>query len=191
MAAANNNGKWPASPAILTSLCQQTVETQKAFLAYSTSAGTPAATFQRAFYCPSNPAQDPATLWSSTGLSTWGYVWLNDRGTSGTALPATFPPHTPPLQYLSTPNVKNPSTTILALDVIVTDTDHPPLNYTPKPAPLPFATNHIPTGTAASTNSANVLYADGHVESVKFSPATATPVPQPAGSFLWFPNPAP
>jgi len=118
-------------------------------------------------------------------VSTWGYVWFNKRGTSGAALPAAFPARTPPLQYLSTLNVKSrASNTVLAADVVVTDSLAAPYNYSPKTATIPFGTSHAPS----SVFYANVLYVDGHVSAVRFEAAKATPIPQPGGGIFWIPD---
>jgi prepilin-type processing-associated H-X9-DG protein len=176
-----NSVRFPTTSVPLSSLCQQGADARDAILA----AIPPGTTIPpKVFYCPSNTAQDPATLWTSAKVSTWGYVWLNDRGPGGAALPAVFPARKAPLQYLSTLEVPHPSEVMLALDTIVTDTDTAPLNYSPMATAVPFGTNHLP---AAATNSANALFADGRVEALKFDPKTATAVKQPGGGFFWFP----
>jgi prepilin-type processing-associated H-X9-DG protein/prepilin-type N-terminal cleavage/methylation domain-containing protein len=185
---ANYNGDWPASKAVVGSLCEQTIETRNALM--TGTSGTTAATFQRSYYCPVNMAQDPGKLWSVGGVSIWGYVWMNDRAAAGASLPKTFPARTPSLQYLSLPNTKTHLVTaILALDVIVTDTDAPPFNYSPKGVAVDFGTNHVVSASAPSSNYVNVLFADGHGESVKFDPKKAVAVKPPGGGFFWFPNP--
>jgi prepilin-type processing-associated H-X9-DG protein len=182
------DGHWPTSAtAPLGSLCDQSVETRDAlFKEIATSASTPPETYKKPFYCPANSAQDPAKLWTTAGISTWGYAWMNDRGTAGAALPATFPPHKAPLRYLPTVGGPDAANTVLAADVVVTDTDTPPLNFTPKRAAVNFGSNHISGKTVPGANN---LMADGHVSWIFFNSKTATPVKQPAGGFFWFPNP--
>jgi prepilin-type processing-associated H-X9-DG protein len=183
-------GKWPSSTsgAALTSLCQQTPETRDAFAgAMLGISGMTGATVQKVFYCPINAAQDPAKLWDAGGVSTWGYVWMNDRGTAGTALPATIPARTVPLQYVANlDKVRSTGGVMLALDVIVTDTDVAPLNFTPKGVAVDFGTNHPGTNQSCS---ANVVFVDGHVENRKFAPAAAVALKQPGGGYFWFPGP--
>ncbi len=184
--AQENGGQWPNSKSSLGSLCEQTIETRDALAGAMT--GTSPATVQKIFYCPNNAAQDPAKLWNAGGVSTWGYAWLNDRGPAGAALPAEFPARSVPLQYHSNLNkIRQLNNAVLALDVIVTDTDAPPLNYTPKGVTVTFGTNHMPT--TPSTNYQNVLFLDGHADSVKFDPKKAVAVKQPGGGYFWFPNP--
>jgi prepilin-type processing-associated H-X9-DG protein len=177
-------GHCQSSTATLTSLCDQTTEMRDALLGPVPPAARTSQ--QRWFYCPENSAQNPAKLWTHAGISTWGYVWLNDRGTAGAALPSTFPPRKAPLSYLSTVGGPNAATTILASDLVVTDTATPPLNYTPKHASVNFGSNHVWKNTITGVN---ILFADGHISWTPFNPTDATPVQQPRGDFFWFPNP--
>ena len=183
--AAGNSDKFPKSTTKLASLCEQGIDARDAIVSVAPNP----ALLPKMFYCPTNVAQDPAKLWTVGNVSVWGYVWLNDRGPAGAALPATFPAREPPLQYVSTPNVRSVARVVLALDVIVTDTDTPPLNYTPKGAAVNFGTNHPPVSQTPPLNYVNVLFLDGHVESVMFDPKNAVAVRQPGGGFFWFPNP--
>ena len=177
-------GNWAPSTARLTSLCQQTLETRDAFLYEPTSRGADTTRMQKCFYCPRNLAQDPAKLWEAGGVSTWGYVWLNDRG-AGAGLPTTFPARSVPLEYVSdVGKVQRPAETVLALDVVVTDTDAAPLNFTPKG--VDFGSSHVSAGRPFQVN---VLFADEHVESLKFDEKTAVAVRQPGGGYFWIPGP--
>jgi type II secretory pathway pseudopilin PulG len=188
MYATDYGGHWPASNATLESLCQQTAETRDALVARMGGNGTrsPAST-QRVFYCPANTDQNRTNLWDHDGISTWGYVLLNDRGPAGTLLPTTFPAHKSPLHYVCNPaKEKSPSQTIFALDTIVSDTATAPLNFAPKGPSVEFPSNHLVRGQVAWVK---VLFADGHVTRNPFDPNTATPVQQPTGTYLWFPNP--
>jgi prepilin-type processing-associated H-X9-DG protein len=173
----------------LTSLCQQDLETREALAgAVGATSGLDEAAVRKTFYCPGNAAQDPAKLWETGGVSTWGYVWLNDRGAAGTKLPTTCPPwpaptRTLPPEYLrSLKGLRAPNSVLVALDVVVTDTDAAPLNYTPKGVAVDFGSSHM---TAGKPFWVNVLFADGHAESVKFDEEKAVAVPQPGGGYFW------
>ena len=181
---ANYSHGLPATSGKLASFCEQGSEARDAI---ASAVSGPTTLVPRIFYCPANAAQDPAKLWNGGGVSTWGYAWMNERGL-GADLPATFPARRVPLQYISDPsdrNIRSPASVILALDVIVTDSDTPPLNYAPTGVAVGFGTNHV----AAQANYVNVLFADGHVESLKFDPKNAVAVRQPGGGYFWFPNP--
>jgi prepilin-type processing-associated H-X9-DG protein len=173
----------------LNSLCEQELETRDALAgALSQTARLDAAAVRKVFYCPGNAAQDPATLWDTGGVSTWGYVWLNDRGAAGTKLPTTcpaWPAATTTLSptYLTTINrLESPGNVMVAMDVVVTDTDAAPLNYTPKGVAVDFGSSHM---TAGKPYWVNVLFADGHAGSVKFDEEKAVAVPQPGGGYFW------
>jgi prepilin-type processing-associated H-X9-DG protein len=76
------------------------------------------------------------------------------------------------------------SETMLALDVVVTDRDAAPLNYSPKGVAVSFGTHHPPTATNGYVN---VAFLDGHAEGKKLDPAKALAVQQPGGGWFWFP----
>jgi prepilin-type N-terminal cleavage/methylation domain-containing protein len=174
----------------LTSLCQQELETRDAIAgAVGGVSGKDAAAVRKCFYCPGNDAQDPAKLWDTGGVSTWGYVWLNDRGAAGAKLPTTCPEWPaptrtlPPKYLMSFERLRTPNSVMVALDVVVTDTDAAPLNYTPKGAAVDFGSSHMAAGKPGWVN---VLYADEHVESVVFDAKKAVAVQQPGGGYFWF-----
>ena len=178
---------FPTATTKLASLCQQTLETRNALVSTIVFGGMGPATIQKNFFCPANAEQDPARLWDAGGVSTWGYVWMNDRGVGGATLPTTFPARKVPLEYVSDlSKVRRPDETTLALDVIVTDTDAAPLNYTPKGVAVDFGTNHV---TAGKPMGANMVFADAHVEWVQFDAKTTVAVKQPGGGYFWFPGP--
>lgn len=180
--ATDHGGKWPDSMAKVQSLCDQTPETRDAMVAISTSPMDP-----RRFYCPSNARQDAATLWSRGGISTWGYVWFNERGSAGAAL-APLPSRSPPLRYFASTNTKgsNPSVLEIALDVVVSDRSNAAADFTATIPGIPFGTSHL---NGKRPGDVNMAFLDGHVESKKFDRTKATAIENVAGGYIWVPNP--
>ena len=179
---------WPVSSGAVHNLCEQTVDVRDALINFcSNNQSEPkAASLQKALYCPSNHYQDPAKLWTQGTVSTWGYVWLNDRGPANEGLVAAFPPRTPPLTYRTSLNAPNTAQQEIALDVIESDKPTAPMNFTGKGTPLPFGTNHFNNAQPAG---ANVLHLDNHVAWRTFDTATARPISQSPAGFLWVPDP--
>ncbi len=175
------NGVWPSSGAKLGSLCEQSLETRDAL---TQMMGKPGATkigaLQKGFYCDYNPQQEPAKLWDRGGVSVWGYVWLNQRNVA-----VTFPADDPSLALFAR-LTDQPSDQILALDVIVSDTNSGTINYASPSTAVPFGSSHM---SGARPWEANVLFLDGHAERRAFDEKKAVAVKQPGGGYFWFPNP--
>lgn len=175
-------GRWPASTVRLESLCDQTPETRDAL--------TPVNGFaieQKKFYCPSNTSQDAGKLWSRGGISTFGYVWFNERGSSGGVL-SPLPSRSPPLKYYASMNTRgtNPSLLEIALDAVVSDTSNAAANFTAAIPAIPFGTSHL---NGKQPGDVNIAFLDGHVESKKFDRAKAAAIANAAGGYVWVPNP--
>jgi prepilin-type processing-associated H-X9-DG protein len=181
-------GKFPTSIGALRTLCDEPRAVGDALINISVSPTMKPSNLQKWFYCPGNAKQDPVKLWSRGNISTWGYVMLNDRGPAGDGIGVTFPPRNPPLAYrTSFLNHAQPSIQELALDVIESDNNIAPMHYSGTGTAVPFGTNHMASATKPA--GANVLAFDGHVAWRIWDPAQAAPVPQPAGGYLWIPNP--
>jgi hypothetical protein len=190
--AAANSDALPSSNVKLSSLCEQSVGARDAIIDAAQSPRTmgnlSVSSVRKWMYCPANGAQyqNWDALWDAGGVSTWGYVWMNDRGAVA-GMPATLPARKVPLEYFSHFHAAaNASEAILALDVVVTGGETAPLNYAPKGTAVPFGTNYHPAGP---TNMVNVVHPDGSVESMRFDVKTAVAVKQPGGGYFWFPGP--
>lgn len=179
MAMNNNHMAYPPTTVSLTSMCEQGIDLRATMIA---SVPTYTSFSEKAFYCPMSGAQDPLKLWTVGRVSVWGYVWLNDRGWGG----RKFSTLSPPLQYVERPfTLRSPDSVMLAADVTITDRDTAPFDFAPPRAAVPFGTSHrVKNGQSE----VNVLYADGHVDTVKLNMKTATPLAQPGGGWFWLPN---
>lgn len=176
IASSSNGGKFPETKVPLSSHCEQGLDFRAAVMG-----SVPSSYSERIFYCGANSDQDPAKLWTTGAVSTWGYVWMNERGPGG-GLPAV----SPPLRYVERVTMlRSHASVILAADVTVTDRAMPPFDFAPRHAAVPFRTSHDIT---KGQSEVNVLYADGHVDTVKLNMKTATPLAQPGGGWFWLPN---
>jgi prepilin-type processing-associated H-X9-DG protein len=188
--AAGNSNDLPSSNVQLSSLCEQSLGARDAIVeaaltSQASMGGLSETSVRKWMYCPANSKQVRDDLWAGRGISTWGYVCMNDRGAAG-GMPAMFPARRVPLRYISDlSKVRQPGEAILALDVVVTDKDTAPLDYVPKGTAVSFGSSHL---AGLKPRGVNVLHADGSVEWVPWDEKTAVAVPQPGGGYFWFPG---